>query len=166
MKKIPFILAGVVIIALLSACGAHKSQASYDFPSKVLSVNYDGTYVIRTQVRARNAAIAFTDAQRKVLKEVMFDGVAAGSNGVEALQPLCFDKNIQAKHEAYFQAFFADGGEWTKYASLKDKRTATTTYARNGKQMVETVTVTIDRAAVKAKLQADGIIPQQNIYQL
>ncbi|MCQ2334120.1 MAG: hypothetical protein MJZ88_05870 [Paludibacteraceae bacterium] len=166
MKHILSIFISVAMGALLCSCGVQKSQASYDFSSKVLSSNEDGSYVIRTQVRARNAVIAFTDAQRKVVKEVIFDGVQAGSNGIEALKPLCFDKNARAKHEDYFNAFFADEGAWKQYASLKDKRLTTTTYARNGKQMVETVTVTVNRAELKRKLQEDGIIPAQNMYQL
>lgn len=166
MKKSLFVLVAAVVAALLTGCGAYKSQANYDAKSKVLTANYDGSYVIRVQVKARNAAIAFTDAQRKAVKEVLFEGVDAGSNGIEALKPICFDKNIQAKREDYFNAFFADGGDWTKYASLHDKRTATTTYERNGKQMVQMVTVTVKRNELKARMQADGIIPAQNMYEL
>ena len=152
------LLALVAVIAVLAGCGAKKSQANYDFKSKVLSSNYDGTFVIRTQVRARNAAIAFTDAQRKAVQEVIFDGVDAGSNGVEPLKPILFDMNARRKYEDYFAAFFRDGGEWTKYASLIDKRAGTTTYKRNGVQSIETVTVTVDRKGLRDKLIADGIL--------
>lgn len=158
IKQLFGLLGLVVAMALIAGCGAKKSQASYDFKSKVLSSNYDGTYVIRTQVRARNAAIAFTDAQRKAMQEVIFDGVDAGSNGVEPLKPILFDMNARRKYEDYFAAFFRDGGEWTKYANLADKRAGTTTYKRNGVQSIETVTVTIDRKSLREKLIADGIL--------
>ena len=52
----------------------------------MLSSNYDGTFVIRTQVRARNAAIAFTDAQRKVVQEVIFDGVDTERERIHAIR--------------------------------------------------------------------------------
>ncbi len=155
-----------ILVIVAAGCGVKRSQSSYDYESKVLSANYDGTYAIRVFVRARNAAIAFTDGQRKAVEEVIFKGVAAGSNGVSRLEPLCYDMNARAKNEDYFNAFFQDGGEWTKYASLKDKRTGTTHYQRNGKQMLEDVTVSVDRANLQKKLQEDGIIPQQNLYQL
>ena len=157
-KQTILALAAVMVLSLLVGCGVKKSQANYDFKSKVLSTNYDGTYVIRTQVRARNAAIAFTDAQRKAVQEVIFDGVDAASNGVEALKPILFDMNARHKYEDYFAEFFRDGGEWTKYASLADKRTGTTTYKRNGVQSIETVTVTVDRKALRERLIADGIL--------
>ena len=92
MKKFSFIIAAFAMICLAS-CGPKRSQAYYDAPSQLLSANYDGTFVFRTQIRARNAAIAFTDAQRKVMKEVIFDGVKAANSGVEDLKPLCFDLN-------------------------------------------------------------------------
>jgi hypothetical protein len=158
MKRISLFIA--VAAMILAGCGPKRSQAYYDAPSQVLSANYDGSYVIRTQVRARNAAIAFTDGQRKAVQEVIFDGVKAANNGVSDLKPLCFDKNAREKYEDYWNAFFQDNGEWTNYASLKDKRTTTTRYQRDGRQMIETVTVTVMRAELKQKLQEDGIIPK------
>lgn len=157
MKKLSILFAALTLVFV--GCGPKRSQAYYDAPSQVLSANYDGSYVIRTQVRARNAAIAFTDGQRKAMQEVIFDGVKAANNGVTDLKPLCFDKNAREKYEDYFNAFFQDNGEWTKFADLKDKRTTTTRYQRDGRQMIETVTVTIYRAELKKKLQEDGIIP-------
>ena len=163
MKKLSFFIAAFAMICLAS-CGPKSSQAYYDAPSQLLSSNYDGTFVIRTQVRARNAAIAFTDAQRKVVQEVIFDGIQSAHSGTEGLKPLCFDKNAKEKHEDYFRVFFQDNGPWKKYVDLRDKRTTTTRYQRDGRQMIETVTVSVDRAALKDRLVADGIIPPGGRY--
>ena len=95
---------------------------------------------------------------------LIFKGVKAGSNGISDLKPLCFDMNAREKYEDYWNAFFVDKGEWTKYASLQDKRVGSTRYLRDGRQMVETVTVTVDRAGLKKKLQEDGIIPKEGRY--
>ena len=163
MKKTGLIIAALAAI-LFAGCGPRRSQAYYENPSVVLSANYDGSYVIRVQVRAKDAAIAFTDGQRKAVEEVIFKGVKAGSNGISDLKPLCFDLNAREKNEDYFNAFFRDGGAWTLYASLKDKRVGSTRYQRDGRQMVESVTVTVDRAGLKQRLQADGIIPMEGRY--
>lgn len=166
MKRTSIFLAAVAFITLLAGCGSRRSQASYDQPSKVLSANYDGSYVIRTQVRARNSALAFTDAQRKAVQEVIFDGVQAGSNGIQDLKPLVYDKNAREKYEDYFNAFFADNGDWKNYCSLKDRRAFSSTYERTRTQMVQNVTVTVERDALKKRLQADGIIPAQGRYDI
>ena len=164
MKRFNTILIAAMALLSLAGCGSKRSQAYYDQPSKVLSANYDGTYVIRAQVRARNSAIAFNDVQRKVVQEVIFDGVAAGSNGIQDLKPLVFDKNAREKYEDYFNAFFSDHGEWTKYCLLHDRRSFTSTYQRTQSQMVQEVTVTVNRSELKKRLQADGIIPAEGRY--
>ena len=163
MKRLSIVIAVFAMICLAS-CGTKRSQAYYENPSVVLSANYDGSYVIRVQVRAKDAAIAFTDGQRKAVEEVIFKGVKAGSNGISDLKPLCFDLNARDKHEDYFNAFFKDGGAWTQYASLKDKRVGSTRYQRDGRQMVESVTVTVDRAGLQQRLRRDGIIPMEGRY--
>jgi hypothetical protein len=108
--------------------------------------------------------MAFIDAQRKAVQEVIFDGAKAGNSGISDLKPLCFDLNAREKYENYWNAFFRNEGEWTKYASLADKRAGTTRYQRDGRQMVETVTVTVDRAGLQQKLREDGIIPKEGRY--
>ena len=163
MKKFSFILA-VVTAIIFTGCGPKRSQAFYAAPSQLLSANYDGTYVIRTQVRARNAAIAFTDAQRKAVEEVIFTGVKSSADGLPDLKPLCFDMNAREKNEQYFRAFFQDNGPWTRYTGLMDKRTGTTRYQRNGRQSVTTITVTVDRDALRDRLIQDKIIPGEGRY--
>lgn len=164
MKKFNLYLVLCTFVLLIAGCGAKRSQAFYDQKSVVLSANYDGSYVLRVQIRARNASMAFIDAQRKAVQEVIFDGVKAGNSGISDLKPLCFDLNAREKYENYWNAFFLNEGEWTKYASLADKRAGTTRYQRDGRQMVETVTVTVDRAGLQQKLREDGIIPAQGRY--
>lgn len=163
MKKLSFFLAAMALV-LFAGCGTKRSQAYYAAPSQVLSTNYDGSYIIRVQVRSRTAVTAFTDAQRKAVQEVIFDGVKAGAEGLADLKPLCFDLNAREKHEAYFQSFFEEKGPWSQYVSLEDKRPGSTTYQRTGIQMIETVTVTVNRSALQRRLQADGIIPTEGRY--
>ena len=154
----------VAAMVLFAGCGAKRSQAYYDQPSVVMSATAEGTYVIRVQVRAKDAVVAFDEAQRKVVREVIFDGVKAGNSGISDLKPLCFDMNAREKYEDYWNAFFSDNGPWKKFTSYKDRRAVTTKYERDGRQMIETGSVTIDRAGLKKRLQEDGIIPKEGRY--
>ena len=88
----------------------------------------------------------------------------ANMGGVTDLKPLCFDLNAREKYETYFQAFFSEEGDWTQFVSLRDKRAGSTSYQRTTAQMVQTVTVTVQRAELKKRLQADGIIPKEGRY--
>lgn len=161
MKRSSYVILLTLLASMLmmSSCGVKRSQAYYDQATQVLSANYDGSYVLRVPVRARNAAVGFADAKRQAVHDVIFKGAQAASNGISDLKPLVFDKNAQEKHEDYFNAFFEGNGAWTKYCSLQDRRTNTSSFERTNTQMVQTVTVTVDRAGLKRRLQADGIIP-------
>ena len=163
MKKISIVIAAFAAI-LFAGCGSKRSQAYYDQPSQVISATAEGTYIIRVQVRAKDAVVAFTEAQRKVVKEIIFDGVKAGTSGMTDLKPLCFDLNAREKYEDYWNAFFSDEGPWKLYTSYKDRRATSTRYQRDGRLMVETGTVTVNRAGLKRHLQNDGIIPQEGRY--
>ena len=163
MKKLSLLIA-VAAMILFAGCGSKRSQAYYGQPSQVLSAENNGIYVIRVQVRAKDAVVAFTEAQRKVVKEIIFDGIKAANNGVSDLKPLCFDMNAREKHEDYWNAFFSDNGPWKQFTSYKDRRAITTRYQRDGRQMVETGTVTVDRAGIQQRLRMDGIIPMEGRY--
>ena len=163
MKQFSLFLAAVVMICFAS-CGPRRSQAYYDKPSQVLSATSDGTYIIRVQVRAKDAVVAFKEAQRKVVREIIFDGIKSSNSGMSDLKPLCFDMNAREKYEDYWNAFFSDNGPWKDFTSYKDRRATSTRYERDGRLMVETGTVTVDRAGIKRKLQEDGIIPKEGRY--
>ena len=71
---------------------------------------------------------------------------------------------VYLKYEDYWNAFFRDGGPWKEFTNYSKRRVVTTRYERDGRQMIETGTVTVDRAGIKKKLQEDGIIPKEGRY--
>lgn len=157
MKKISILMIAVVAM-LLTACGVHKSQAYYDYKSKLIATEMDGTYTIRSWGRARNAVDAYVQARKQAVSDVIFLGVQASSSNLTDLKPLLFDMNAKTRYEDYFNRFFADGGEFEKYASMKERRLMSSKYARTNTQSVAQVTVCVDRAALKQKLINDGIL--------
>ena len=158
MQKYLFILASAVVALLFAACGAHRSQAYYDYESKVIQAHGDGSYVIRAWGRGRNAAHSYEVAQKQALQDVIFSGVQAQSSNIEHLKPLCYDMNAREKYEDYFNAFFAEKGPWKQFIVMKDRRTFTTNRSRTDAQTLGQVTVTVYHADLKRKLQEDGII--------
>jgi len=159
MKTIHKILMLAFAALLIAGCGQQRSQAYYDYSSKVIQNHGDGSYVIRAWGRGRNAAYGYEVAQKQALQDVIFNGVQAASSNIENLKPLCFDMNAKTKYEDYFNAFFADNGPWKQFIAMKDRRTMTSNYSRTDAQTLAQVTVTVFRADLKRKLQEDGIIP-------
>jgi len=164
MKKssVLILLAAVVLTALLTACGTQRSQAYYDYESKVIGTELDGSYTIRAWGRARNGIDAYVQARKQAVYDVIFTqiqfatGTAPSTSGV--LKPLLLEVNAKTKYEEYFNVFFADGGEFEKYCSMKERRLFSSRFQKNEAQMQAQVTVCVYRNKLKEKLIQDGIL--------
>lgn len=157
MKKILLFVVAMSAI-LFSGCGAFKSQAYYDYKSKLIGTELDGTYTIRSWGRARNAVDAYVQARKQAVKDVIFTGVQAETSNLTSLKPLLFDMNAEEKYEDYFAVFFADGGEFEQYVSMKERRVMSSNFSRTEAQTLAQVTVCVNRVALKEKLIKDGIL--------
>lgn len=158
MKKSLYILVIGLIGLMLAGCGTRKSQSYYDYSSKVIQAHADGTYAIEAWGRARNATMSYDVAKKQALQDIIFKGVQPASSNIQPLKPLVYDMNAREKYEDYWNAFFAEGGKWEQFCSMKDRRIMTSRYSRTDAQVLARVTVLINRDAVKKQLQADGII--------
>ena len=162
-KKTYYMLSAVIVIMIMAtACGAHRSQAYYDYESKVIGTELDGSYTIRAWGRARNAMDAYKQARRQAVYDVVFNqiqfatGTSPSTSGV--LKPLLLEVNAKTKYEEYFNVFFADGGEFEQYCSMKDRRLFSTKFQRTEAQTQAEVTVCVFRNKLKEKLIKDNIL--------
>lgn len=166
MKKTKLLAGLVLMLALIiSACGAHKSQAYYDYKSKIIGTELDGTYTIRAYGRARNAADAYEQARKQAVYDVCFNDIqfatGTSASSSKTLHPLIDEVNAKTKYEDYFNAFLADKGEYenyTNFCSKNERRILSSKFARTDAQTVAQVTVCVDRKALKEKLIKDNII--------
>lgn len=146
------------VMAILSACGVKKSQAYYDYKTKLIGTELDGTYTLRSWGRAPYAADAYVQAHKQAVYDVIFTGVDAASSNLTSLKPLLFEVNARDKYEDYFNKFFADGGIYTKYCSIKEKKIFSSVYSRTKPQVVCHTTVMVDRAKLRQRLIEDKIL--------
>lgn len=157
MKRIWIVLSLIPLLGLIG-CGVKSSQAYYSYDSKIISSEKDGTYNIRACGRGRNAVVAYEEAKKQAVYDVVFNGVVSGNGQINSLRPLMTDMNAKEKYEDYFNAFFADKGAYAQFASLKDRRILSSDWNRNKMQVLAQVSVTVDRAALKKKLIEDNIL--------
>ncbi len=157
MKRIWIVLSLIPLLGLMG-CGVKSSQAYYSYDSKIISSEKDGTYNIRACGRGRNAVVAYEEAKKQAVYDVVFNGVVSGNGQINSLRPLMTDMNAKEKYEDYFNAFFADKGAYAQFASLKDRRILSSDWNRNKMQVLAQVSVTVDRAALKKKLIEDNIL--------
>ena len=70
MKRIAYFFLLLFAITL-AGCGIRSSQAFYNYESKIISTELDGSYNIRAFGRARNAVTAYEEARKQAVAEKM-----------------------------------------------------------------------------------------------
>lgn len=145
---------------MLSSCGTHKHTAYYDHKTKLIGTELDGSYTVVAWGRARNAVDAFHQAQKQAVYDVIFNGAEAQTTNLRNILPMLLEVNAKDKYQDYFNAFFADKGEYTKYCSKKDRRWWTSEFYRSDRQTVCKTTVVVYSSKLKEKLIQDKIIQE------
>ena len=158
MKKI--IITLVVLVFTLNASAQKKIAGYYNYKTECLGVELDGSQTLKAWGNGRNRVDAVEQAKKNAIRDVIFNGIREGKQDCNQ-KPLVFEVNAQEKYEDYFNSFFADGGEYKNYVSLRDERIGDK-LNRDRKKTSESVTngllVRILRAELKTKLIADNII--------
>lgn len=127
------------------------------FETQCLGSSMDGTLRLKAWGTGANRAAAIENAKRNALRDVLFKGIRSGS--AECNQnPLIYEVNAQERYEDYFNAFFSEGGAYTRYAFLYDETLTSRTKAKGKTQQAYGVVVTVHRAELQQRLLNDGII--------
>lgn len=156
--KIKFIITGLVLI-LLTACKSTPTTIGsfYSYETECLGLELDGSQTLRVWGEGKNKSDAVEQAKKNAVRDVLFRGIRKGKEDCN-LRPLMLETNAQEKYEDYFNAFFADGGEYKKYVSSKDEKRGSKEMQANQLGKKYGVTVRVLRSELKKKLKADGLI--------
>ena len=119
----------------------------------------DGSYTLRVEGRGRNAGSAYNEAGKQAVYAVLFTDVNWPDGPHKRIDPIFYMKQRGYEmNKDYFDVFFQDGGEYTKYISMKEKRESTSIYTRTNSQVVCRTTVCVFVSQLKQRLIKEGII--------
>lgn len=156
----------IALLALLVSIPAMQAQkklaGNYGYKTECMGVEGDGSATVKAWGNGRNRSDAVEQAKKNAVRDVIFTGLLEGKQDCKQ-KPLIFEVNAEEKYEDYFNKFFADGGEFKNYISLRDERILDK-LDRDRKRGRGSVTngliLRVLRSELKAKLIADGIIKQ------
>lgn len=156
-------LALLALLLSVPAINAQKKLAgNYGYKTECMGVEGDGSATVKAWGNGRNRSDAVEQAKKNAVRDVIFTGLLEGKQDCKQ-KPLIFEVNAEEKYEDYFNKFFADGGEFKNYISLRDERILDK-LDRDRKRGRGSVTngliLRVLRSELKAKLIADGIIKQ------
>jgi hypothetical protein len=150
-----------ILLITTSSCNGQKNiSGNYTYSTECLGVELDGSVTLKAWGNGRNRADAVEQAKKNGVRDILFNGITEGKSDCNR-SPLLLELNAQRKYEDYFNTFFADGGEYKNFVSLRDERIFDK-LSRDKKGARESVThgivLRVLRSELKQKLISDGII--------
>ena len=108
----------LILFCVTSIFAQKKIAGNYGYKTECLGVELDGSQTVKAWGNGRNRLDAVEQAKKNALRDVLFFGLLEGKQECQQ-KPLIFEVNAQDKYEDYFNKFFADGGEYKNFISLK-----------------------------------------------
>lgn len=160
MKKFVLLLVALCIHMTVSAQG----KLVYDRGSiQCLGVELDGSQTLRVSGYGRNRIDAKEQAEKNAVYAVIFDGIRDGGSGGCNTRPLLTEVNARERYADYFNIFFTDGGEYSKYVSLKDTKRRSADRSKDKLGYSYIMTIRVLTAQLKARLKADNVIANDHL---
>ncbi|MEK9600558.1 MAG: hypothetical protein VW147_01865 [Bacteroidota bacterium] len=157
MKKIIFLS---LLTVFFTNCNLYNVSANYNYKTECFGTELDGSQTVKAWGTGRNRFDAVEQAKKNAVNDVIFKGI---NEGVQACQmrPLIIEVQAREKHEDYFNAFFADGGKYSEFVSLKDERILQKIdrdWVKSREGVTNGIMLRIQRADLKKQLIKDKII--------
>ena len=160
-----FLISSSLVVGLLifASCGPQKKNAgNYTYKTECLGIEMDGSQTLKAWGNGRNRWDAIEQAKKNAVSDVLFKGIYEGKQDCNK-KPVVAEVNAREKYEDYFNKFFADGGDFLEFVSLKDERIGQK-IDRNRKGARQSVThgvvVRVLRAELKERMIRDNILKQ------
>ncbi len=152
---------GMPALLLFTGCDPQKKIAgNYQHDIECMGNSLDGSEIIKAWGTGKNREVAIDMAEKNALHAVLFNGIIKGTGSCD-VKPVVPEVNAEQNYEKYFNSFFADGGKYKSFVSLKNEpRVPLKKKDREvGIKDVEFgVVVTVMRSQLKQQLITDGIL--------
>ena len=162
MKKI--LLSLLVVACCLPALAsirqkkADKDTKQFRYEIECAGNAIQGTYLVKVWTYSKHAGVAANQCRKNAVHGVIFKGYGGGQ-GCVSQRPLASDPGVETQFEEYFASFFADGGEFQKYASVME---GTTEITRLDREYKVGCVVSVRKDDLRKALEAAGVIKSLN----
>jgi hypothetical protein len=159
----------LVVLALLLgfiSCSTPKKVAGnyYNHKTQCISAELDGIQIVNAWSNTAEFITVIEQAKRNAVNDILFSGLLEGKNNCN-VQPILAAANIKPNNEAYFNKFFAPGGSYINYVSVKDDKVERAFGKEKNPEIIRKMIdkgfiLRLNRPALKEKMIADGILKQ------
>lgn len=159
MKKIQKLISFSILALTLASCGVQKAAMVQEKPSAGLCIGITekGELLIRVTGIGRNVTSVMQEAEKEVVRELIFEGVEGKTEDrIKDIPPMVKDAGAKTVYAEYFSRFFSDNGIWTRFISPMQGSLPETTRTKKGYKVV--FTCILKKNTLRKELEANGII--------
>ncbi len=168
MKKIFLILlsAALVLFCFDASAQSKKKKKAADtntaqwyYELEAYNAPNNGAVYIKVWSYGQDVTIARDQAMKNAVHGVMFRGVPANqTKRIPAKSPLVADYVVEQNNRAFFDQFFANGGEYLRYVTKTTSASSDDIMKYDKKNYKVGIIVTVQYDALKKMLEQRGII--------
>jgi len=163
MRKTIFFLLSALFCLNVQATSTNQKNADKDtqaFRYEIVCAGnaQPGCYLVKVSSYNKKQEIAEKQCRKNAVHGVLFKGFT-GDRGCTAQRALINTPGAEDQNAKYFQTFFADGGECSKYASIVP---GTTVSEKVGKEYKVTCTVNVRKDELRKAMEDAGIVKSFN----
>lgn len=163
------ILALVLCVPMLASSQKRKiKQANEDTESwryeiEPVEVGLQGTCLVKVWSYSKKPAVASSQARKNAVHGVIFKGIPA-KDRIPAKKPLVQSDAATSEHADFFDAFFAEGGDFMRYVTLTNNgAVAAGDVMKVDKKTYKVgIIVTVNYNELRKLLEEKGIVKKLN----
>lgn len=164
MKKILLLTLSVMFLLLGDAVAqkrkikkANEDTVEWKYEIESVGIGSDNVKTVRVWSYSKKTPIAKAQAPKNAVHGIIFRGAPANTQErISKVLPLARNYDTMSKNQAFFDNFFADGGEYRRYVTTTD---IADEVRKVDKRMYKVgVVVNIQYDALRKALEQQGII--------
>ena len=131
-----------------------KDDVSMRYDIECAGTGTEGTYLIKVWAYSKKNKVETNILKKNAVHGVIFKGFA-GAQGCTSQKPLATSPGVEQEKADFFKKFFADNGDYLKYATIVSGSTET---VKIGKEFKVGVTMSVSKDLLRKDLEAAGVI--------
>ena len=108
---------GLTVNAQWKKNKANEDTKIWRYDLECEGIAKQGSKLVKVWSYSKNPKHAISRGMKNAVHGIIFKGYAGGGQGCTSLKPLVKSADTEEKFKEFFDAFFADGGEYLKYVS-------------------------------------------------
>lgn len=143
---------------------ANKDTKIWRYDLECEGIGKLGSKLVKVWSYSKNPKHAISRGMKNAVHGIVFKGYSGGGQGCTSFNPLVKDATAEKKHQEFFDAFFADGGEYLKYVSAAtDGRIAPGDRLKVSRREYKIgIVVNVLTDMLRKRLEAEGIVKKLN----